>query len=156
LLLQRPSSQPCERNDVLGAARLAAPCSQPAFRLSSGSTYPPVIIGNLLGLDFPNTLLLMRFVGLIAFTALTAYAIKLTPTLKWAFVLIAMLPVSIYNRSVLSADGAALTYALVITALSFSAVQRYGRAPKSVVDFTDFDEAGTEPGGNIARFEEAA
>ncbi len=86
-----------------------------------------VIIGNLLGLDFPNTLLLMRFVGLIAFTALAAYAIKLTPTLKWAFVLIAMLPVSIYNRSVLSADGAALTYALVITALSFSAVQRYER-----------------------------
>src|SRR5437868_3544570 len=42
-----------------------------------------VIIGNLLGLDFPNTLLLMRFVGLIAFTALAAYAIKLTPTLKW-------------------------------------------------------------------------
>src|SRR5437764_8463958 len=88
---------------------------------------PALIIGNLLELDFPNTLLLMRFVGLIAFTALAAYAIKLTPTLKWAFVLIAMLPVSIYNRSVLSADGAALTYALVITALCFSAVQRYGR-----------------------------
>src|SRR6478672_12824900 len=83
-------------------------------------------IGNLLGLDFPNMLLLMRVLGLITFTALAAYAIKLTPTLKWAFVLIAMLPVSIYNRSVLSADGAALTYALVITALCFSAVQRYG------------------------------
>jgi uncharacterized membrane protein len=69
----------------------------------------------------------MRFVGLIAFTAVAAYAITLTPTLKWAFVLIAMLPVSIYNRSVLSADGAALTYALAITALCFSAVQRYGR-----------------------------
>src|SRR5438034_6708708 len=35
--------------------------------------------------------------------------------------------VSIYNRSVLSADGAALAYALVITALCFSAVQRHGR-----------------------------
>jgi hypothetical protein len=56
-------------------------------------------IGNLLGLDFPNMLLLMRVLGLITFTALVAYAIKLTPTLKWAFVLIAMLPVSIYNRS---------------------------------------------------------
>jgi uncharacterized membrane protein len=88
---------------------------------------PAVIIGNLLGLDFPNTLLLMRFVGLIAFTAVAAYAIKLTPTLKWAFVLIAMLPVSIYNRSVLSADGAAFACALMITALCFSAVQRHGR-----------------------------
>src|SRR6266496_4105802 len=84
-------------------------------------------IGNLLGLDFPNMLLLMRFLGQIAFTAVAAYAIRLTPTLKWAFVLIAMLPVAVYNRSVLSADGAALTYGLVITALCFSAVQRYGR-----------------------------
>src|SRR6266571_135882 len=69
----------------------------------------------------------MRFLGLTTFTAVAAYAIKLTPTLKWAFVLIAMLPVSLYNRSVLSADGAALSYALVITALCFSALQRYGR-----------------------------
>jgi uncharacterized membrane protein len=36
-------------------------------------------------------------------------------------VLIAMLPVSLYNRVVLSADGAALSYALVITALCFRA-----------------------------------
>jgi len=85
------------------------------------------VIGKLLKLDFPNLLLLMRLVGLITFTAAAAYAIKLTPTLKWAFVLIAMLPVAIYNRSVLSADGAALAYALVITALCFSAVQRHGR-----------------------------
>src|SRR5947207_654144 len=84
-------------------------------------------IANLLGLGFPNMLLLMRFFGLITFTAVAAYAIKRTPALKWAFVLIAMLPVSIYNRSVLSADGAALAYALVITALCLSAVQGYGR-----------------------------
>ncbi len=93
--------------------------------------YAPYIlaaaIGNLLKLDFPNMLLLMRLLGVITFTAVAAYAIKLTPTLKWAFVLIAMLPVSIYNRSVLSADGAALAYALVVTALCFSAVRQHGR-----------------------------
>jgi uncharacterized membrane protein len=93
--------------------------------------YAPYIlaaaIGNLLKLDFPNMLLLMRLLGLITFAVVAAYAIQLTPTLKWAFVLIAMLPVSIYNRSVLSADGAALAYGLVVTALSFSAVQRHGR-----------------------------
>jgi Predicted membrane protein (DUF2142) len=93
--------------------------------------YAPYIlaatIGNLLKLDFPNMLLLMRLLGLITFTAVAAYAIKLTPKLKWAFVLIAMLPVSIYNRSVLSADGAALAYAMVVTALCFSAVWRQGR-----------------------------
>src|SRR6266516_2506766 len=93
--------------------------------------YAPYIlaaaIGNVLRLDFSNMLLLMRLLGLITFTAVAAYAIKLTPKLKWAFVLIAMLPVSIYNRSVLSADGAALAYAMVVTALCFSAVWRQGR-----------------------------
>jgi uncharacterized membrane protein len=43
--------------------------------------------------------------------------------LKWAFVLIAMLPVALYNRAVLSADGAAFSYTLVITALCFSAAR---------------------------------
>jgi hypothetical protein len=93
--------------------------------------YAPYIlaagIGNMLGLDFPNLLLLMRILGLIAFTGVVAYAIRVTPTLKWVFVLIAMLPVSIYNRSVLSADGAALACALMITAQCFSAIHRCGR-----------------------------
>jgi hypothetical protein len=87
--------------------------------------YAPYIvaaaIGRLLGLDLPELLLLMRFLGLVAFTAVAAYAIAQAPALKWAFVLIAMLPVSLYNRSVLSADGAALSYAMVITALCFRA-----------------------------------
>jgi uncharacterized membrane protein len=81
-------------------------------------------IGRLLRLDFPAMLLLMRFFGLLAFTAVAAYAIAVTPALKWAFVLIAMLPVSLYNRTVLSADGAALSYTLAITALCFSAATR--------------------------------
>src|SRR4030095_2918044 len=97
----------------------------------NSAAYAPYVvaacIGNLIGLDFPNLLLLMRVLGLIAFTAVVAYAIRVSPTLKWAFILIAMLPVSIYNRSVLSADGAALACALMITALCFSAVQRHGR-----------------------------
>src|SRR5437588_10245336 len=63
----------------------------------------------------------MRFLGLVVFTVVPAYAIAVTPTLQWAFLLIAMLPVSLYNRVVLSADGAALSYALVITALCFRA-----------------------------------
>jgi uncharacterized membrane protein len=81
-------------------------------------------IGGLLRLDVPSMLLLMRFFGLLAFTAVTAYAIAVTPALKWAFMLIAMLPVSLYNRTVLSADGAALSYTLAITALCFSAAQK--------------------------------
>jgi hypothetical protein len=84
-------------------------------------------IGRVLGLDFPDLLLLMRVFGLVAFTAVAAYAIAVTPFLKWAYVLIALLPVSLFNRSVLSADGAALCSAMMITALCFSAVQSAGR-----------------------------
>jgi hypothetical protein len=79
-------------------------------------------IGRPFGLEFPQMLLLMRLLGLIAFTAAAAYAIAVTPVLKWAFVLVGLLPVAIYNRSVLSADGAALCSALVITALCLRAV----------------------------------
>ena len=103
----------------------------PVFALFAGTEgYSPVayapyilaaVIGRLLSLDLPELLFLMRFLGLVVFTAVTAYAIAVTPALPWAFVLIAMLPVSLYNRVVLSADGAALSYALVITALCFRA-----------------------------------
>jgi hypothetical protein len=90
-------------------------------------TYIPYIVAGAIGrafwLNFPDLLLLMRLFGLVAFTLATAYAIAVTPVLKWAFVLIALLPVAIYNRSVLSADGAALCSALVITALCLTAVR---------------------------------
>src|SRR5262249_12701635 len=58
--------------------------------------YAPYIlaaaIGRLLSLDLPELLFLMRFLGLVVFTAVAAYAIAVTPALKWAFVLVAMLP----------------------------------------------------------------
>jgi hypothetical protein len=106
----------------------------PVFALFAGTegygpvAYAPYIvaaaIGRLLRLNVPDLLFLMRIFGLAAFTAAAAYAIAVTPAMKWAFVLIAMLPVSLYNRTVLSADGAALSYALVITALCFSAARK--------------------------------
>jgi hypothetical protein len=92
------------------------------------AAYIPYILGaglgDLMGLDFPASLVIMRILGVIAFTAAVAFAIRITPALKWAFVLIAMLPVALYNRSVLSADGAALASALVVTALCFSGTRR--------------------------------
>jgi uncharacterized membrane protein len=106
-------------DDELDQATVFAP-----FAGTEGYTpivYAPYIvgaaIGRLLKLDLIEMLLLLRLLGLAAFTAVTAYAIAVTPVLKWAFVLIALLPVSIYNRSVLSADGAALSAALAITAV---------------------------------------
>ena len=83
-------------------------------------------VARLLGLDFVDMLRLMRLLGLATFTLIAGYAIAVTPILKWAFVLIALLPVSIYNRSVLSADGAAFSSALLITALCLSAAWKGG------------------------------
>jgi len=119
-----------EYHDIIGARDDEA-AQTPVFAPFAGTegyspvAYAPYIlaaaIGRLLSLDLPELLFLMRFLGLVVFTAVTAYAIAVTPALPWAFVLIAMLPVSLYNRVVLSADGAALSYALVITALCFRA-----------------------------------
>src|SRR3984893_1294021 len=119
-----------EDHDIIGAKDDKA-AQTPVFAPFAGTegyspvAYAPYIlaaaIGRLLSLDFPELLFLMALLGLVVFTAVTAYAIAVTPTLQWAFVLIAMLPVSLYNRVVLSADGAALSYALVITALCFRA-----------------------------------
>jgi hypothetical protein len=90
------------------------------------------VVGGLFGLNFPDMLLFMRLLGLATFTALAAYAIAVSPVLKWAFVLIALLPVSLYNRSVLSADGAALSTAMIITAVCLRAVWQpaAGRVPQ--------------------------
>jgi hypothetical protein len=119
-----------EYHDIIGARNDQAE-QTPVFAPFAGTegyspvAYAPYIlaaaIGRLLSLDLPELLFLMRFLGLVVFTAVIAYAIAVTPTLQWAFVLIAMLPVSLYNRVVLSADGAALSYALVIIALCFRA-----------------------------------
>jgi uncharacterized membrane protein len=101
---------------------------QPSNKLLHHDYYAPYIlaeaIGRLLGIDLPELLFLMRFLGLVAFTAVAAYSVAVTPALKWGFVLIAMLPVSLYNRVVLSADGAALSCALLITALCFRAAYK--------------------------------
>src|SRR5882757_1166519 len=122
-----------EYHDIIGARDDEA-AQTPVFAPFAGTEgYSPVVyapyilaaaIGRLLSLDLPELLFLMRFLGLVVFTAVTAYAIAVTPALPWAFVLIAMLPVALYNRTVLSADGAALSYALVITALCFRAASK--------------------------------
>src|SRR3979411_953021 len=119
-----------EYQDLAGASRDEA-AQTPVFAPFAGTegyspvAYAPYIlaaaIGHRLSLDLPELLFLMRFLGLVVFTAVAAYAIAGTPALQWACVLVAMLPVSLYNRVVLSADGAALSYALVITALCLRA-----------------------------------
>lgn len=79
------------------------------------------LIGRALDLDFVAVLYLMRIAGLLAITAVAAWAVAVTPRLKWAFVLIAMLPSALYGRSVVGADGATLSLTLLVTALCLRA-----------------------------------
>ncbi len=59
----------------------------------------------------------MRFAGLLVLTGVIACAIAIVPTVRWAFVAIAMLPAAFYGRSVINADGSALAAAIMVTAL---------------------------------------
>ena len=105
----------------------------PVFQLYWGSEgYAPVayvpqvvaaLVARVADLDFVKTVLLMRFAGLAAMTALTAYAIALAGPLGWTFLLIAMLPAALYGRSIISADGAALACTMVVAALCVRAAR---------------------------------
>ncbi len=104
----------------------------PVFTLYEGAeSYPPFsylpyvaagFVARLLGLDFLPTLYLMRLTGLLAMTAAAAYAIALAPRLQWALFAIAMLPAAVYSRAVISADGAALSFTLVVVALGLRTI----------------------------------
>jgi predicted membrane protein DUF2142 len=104
----------------------------PVFVLYGGAEgYSPVpylpyaaaiVIGRAAHLDFLTMLYLARVFGLLAVTALTALAIALVPRLKWAFLLIALLPASFYSRAVISADGPSLACAMMAVALMLRAV----------------------------------
>ena len=75
------------------------------------------VVARGLGVGFLETFYLMRIAGLLGMTAVIAYAIALTPALKWAFVAIAMLPSALYGRAVINADAAALAYSVVLVAM---------------------------------------
>ena len=84
---------------------------------------PAVLIGEALGLKFLGTLYAMRIAGLLAAAALAAYAIAVAPHLRWMLFCTAMLPTSVYQRGVISADGAALSTALLVIALCLRSIQ---------------------------------
>jgi uncharacterized membrane protein len=84
-------------------------------------------VGRAAGLDFLGLFYLMRVVGFVAMTAVAAYAIAIVPHLKWTFLLIAMVPSALYGRTVIGADGAALSFTLVVTAFCLRSTDRPGR-----------------------------
>jgi len=110
---------------------MAADEDGPVFVLYSGSEgYSPIpylpyvaaiLLARAVDLDFLGMLYLMRLFGLVAMTAVAAYAIAVVPRLKWPFLVIALLPSALYSRAVLSADGAGLAYAMAMVALALRA-----------------------------------
>jgi uncharacterized membrane protein len=129
------------RNEMAGYqalrdGKIANDQRPPVFVAFEGSEpYNPVayaphiaagLVARAFGLDFVSALTLMRLTGLLVFTALSAYAIALTPRLKWAFFLIAMLPASLYGRAVLGADGAVNALSLLATALALKTIAHPG------------------------------
>jgi Predicted membrane protein (DUF2142) len=68
--------------------------------------------------DFASALYAMRVAGLLASTAIVAYAISVVPRqLAWAFLAIAMLPAALYGRAVISVDGLSFATAMLVTGL---------------------------------------
>lgn len=83
---------------------------------------PALAVTHFMDLDLVSTIYLMRAVGFIILTALIALAIFLVPNLSWPFVLITFLPSALFSRAVLSADGAALAFTMLVTAAALRVV----------------------------------
>jgi uncharacterized membrane protein len=109
----------------------------PIFVTYEGSqVYSPVgyipyaasaFVAKALDLSFLWTLYLLRLTGLIVSSAMIAYAISITPFLKWTFVCVAMLPTALYQRAVVSIDGVVLGATLLVIGLCLAAVLAPGR-----------------------------
>jgi hypothetical protein len=93
-----------------------------------------VFLAGLADADFATTLFSMRAAGLLAATAIAAYAVAIVPRqLAWAFLAIAMLPAALYGRAVISADGAAFATAMLVAGLCLRGVMRaYAQAPTAL------------------------
>jgi uncharacterized membrane protein len=80
------------------------------------------LVARAAGLGFVSTFYLMRLAGLALMTAVIVYAVARTPSLKWSFATIAMLPSTLYGRAVVNADAAAFAFSLVVVAVFLRAV----------------------------------
>lgn len=80
------------------------------------------LVAEAAGLEFLGHLYLMRIAGLVVSALITAYAIMLTPRLKWMFFCTAMLPTALYQRAVINVDGALLATTLLVVALCLRSI----------------------------------
>jgi hypothetical protein len=104
-------------------------------RLLQGGAYPPVVylpavlgvgVGRLLGLPVGALVWLARAANLAAWTALTAWAIRICPLRRWSLVLLGLMPMSLATAASVSADG--LTNALAWLFLAVVLRSAFGRS----------------------------
>jgi uncharacterized membrane protein len=97
-----------------GGSEAYSPVSYIPYVLAAG-------LAEAAGASWLATFYLMRFFGLVGLSLVVGYAIAQTPILPWGFFAMAMLPSSLYGRSVISADGAVLASSLMVLALCLRA-----------------------------------
>ena len=110
----------------------------PVFVLYGGSeSYTPVgylpyiagaVVARAFDLGFLGTLTAMRATGMLMLTAVIAWAIASAPGFGWPLLLIAMLPSTLYARSIVGVDAPALACTVMAVALCLRAVSAAQRA----------------------------
>jgi uncharacterized membrane protein len=82
-----------------------------------------IAIGRLLNFHTLNLLYLGRLLNLICWTLLTYLAIKITPILKWIFVLLSLMPMTIFLAASLSADPILISASFLLIACTLKYAQ---------------------------------
>jgi uncharacterized membrane protein len=97
---------------------------------ASGAVYAPVVyapaaipmaIGRAFGASTLALLYLGRLGGLVATIGLLSLAVRRMPTRAWMLATVALLPVTVFQAAMLSADGITIALALLVLALALDA-----------------------------------
>jgi uncharacterized membrane protein len=97
---------------------------------ASGAVYSPVVyapaaVPMAIGRAFGASTLLLLYLGrigsLLAAVGLLARAVRRMPTRAWMLATVAMLPVTVFQAAMLSADGITIALALLVLALALDA-----------------------------------
>jgi uncharacterized membrane protein len=93
----------------------------------------PAALGRWFGLSLELTLYLCRVAGVLAYAALLSLAVRRMPTHRWVIAIGGMLPVAVFQASVVSADGMVTALTLLVAALALRL---------SIDDELSFDRGG--------------
>jgi len=131
-LLATPIFQvPDETDHLLKSIHISKGELMPEKSLVFVSSYPPVpyiasssilFVGRLVNFHSLDIVYFARLANLLLYILIVYAAIKLTPVHKWVFFLMALMPMTLYEASSLSADSftIAISFLLISAFLNFS------------------------------------